>query len=544
MRARQTLLMFGILALAAVTSLGQAKRASGRGEHAQSTSLQAVGSQQVEGNDLVKVGFHNLGGGGFNGDVWGQGNFVYVGTFGVAEEGLCLGTGVKVVDISNPAAPVMVTTLSVPDGSHPSDVKVASISTGSFQGDLLVNSNEACAFGGFSGVQLWDVRDPRNPSELGRFATAGVHNAYLYQKNDRAYTLLAVQFAEVFGPPAGLPGSDLQIVDVTDPTNPVLVGEWTIGRDAGLAFGSPGLEGIPDLPPGSDCTPPPETPPLCRGQAIAGVYLHDVWASQDGDVAYLAYWDAGLITLDISDPANPTLLGVATEPLSDEGNAHVAVADELGTLILVGDEDFEPGPWGFLRVFDGSDLTNPVQLATFATDNALAASPPDDGFYTMHNAVIEGSTAYISWYSDGVRVVDLSEPSVPTEVASFVPPDVPDPNGYFPPKALVWGVFVQDELIFASDINSGLYVLAFDRDGDGCADIEELPCLGPTVGDVDCNSDVNSIDAALVLQFDAGLIATLPCLPAGDVNGDSEINSIDAALILQFTAGLLSSLPP
>jgi hypothetical protein len=437
----------------------------------------------------------------------------------------------------------MVTTLSVPNSSHPSDVKVATISTSSFQGDLLVNSNEACAPGGFNGVQLWDVTDPRNPSELGRFATSGVHNTYLYQQGDRAYVLLAVLFAEVLGPSAGLPGSDLQIVEVTDPTDPVLVGEWTIGRDAGLAFGSPALEGIPGLPAGSDCTPPPETPPLCRGDHPA-VYLHDVWASEDGDVAYLAYWDAGLITLDISDPANPTLLAVATEPLSDEGNAHVAVPDELGTLILVGDEDFEPGPWGFLRIFDGSEPTNPVQLATFATDNALADPPPDDGWYSMHNVVIEGDTAYIAWYSDGVRVLDLSEPSAPAEVASFVPPDVPDPNGFFPAKALVWGVFVQDELIFASDINSGLYVLAFDRDGDGCADIEEVPCLGPTNGDVNCDGAVNSIDAALLLQLDAGLIASLPCPDAADVNGDSSINAVDAALILQYDAGLIDILPP
>ena len=72
------------------------------------------------------------------------------------------------------------------------------------------------------------------------------------------------------------------------------------------------------------------------------------------------------------------------------------------------------------------------------------------------------------------------------------------------------------------------------------------PTTGPggLLGDVDCSGTVNAIDAALVLQFGAGLIDAMPCEENADVNEDSEVNSIDAALILQFTAGLISSLPP
>ena len=54
---------------------------------------------------------------------------------------------------------------------------------------------------------------------------------------------------------------------------------------------------------------------------------------------------------------------------------------------------------------------------------------------------------------------------------------------------------------------------------------------------------MTSIDAALVLQFVAGLLGALPCQDAADVNESGDINSIDAALILQLTAGFFESLP-
>ena len=66
----------------------------------------------------------------------------------------------------------------------------------------------------------------------------------------------------------------------------------------------------------------------------------------------------------------------------------------------------------------------------------------------------------------------------------------------------------------------------------------------PPIGDADCNGSVDSIDAALVLQFDAGLvdILTFTCLLIADVNEDGTVNALDAVLILQFVAGLLDDL--
>ena len=53
---------------------------------------------------------------------------------------------------------------------------------------------------------------------------------------------------------------------------------------------------------------------------------------------------------------------------------------------------------------------------------------------------------------------------------------------------------------------------------------------------------MNAVDAAIVLQYDAGLLASINA--NADVNNSGEIDAIDAALILQYAANLISHLPP
>jgi hypothetical protein len=69
------------------------------------------------------------------------------------------------------------------------------------------------------------------------------------------------------------------------------------------------------------------------------------------------------------------------------------------------------------------------------------------------------------------------------------------------------------------------------------------PTPRPAPGDASCDGRVNAIDAALVLQFAAALVNTLPCHASfADVNQTGSIDALDALLILQFVAGLLDSL--
>lgn len=68
--------------------------------------------------------------------------------------------------------------------------------------------------------------------------------------------------------------------------------------------------------------------------------------------------------------------------------------------------------------------------------------------------------------------------------------------------------------------------------------------VGPKyeLGDVNNDEKVTSLDAALVLQYDAAINKDIDTTVA-DVNGDGKITSLDAAFILQLDAGLIDSFP-
>ena len=119
-----------------------------------------------------------------------------------------------------------------------------------------------------------------------------------------------------------------------------------------------------------------------------------------------------------------------------------------------------PGEWGGLRVLDMTNPAAPASTGIYRTPRSQVFPPPDLGVYSVHRVVTRGSRAYAAWNSDGVRVLDLTTP-VPTEIASFVPPDSPDPTNSVPAKAFVVGVDTMAGYVVISDLNSGLYVLEF-----------------------------------------------------------------------------------
>lgn len=306
---------------------------------------------------LEEIGFHPLLNAGFNTDIWTHVTgddrlFAYSGTWGtLIGNDPCPSetdnpsdpqkSGVKIVDATDPANPELVEVLGTVPGAQNLDIKVLTdVETEAFQGDLLAHSLEPCGANlgvalvdvlndvpkEQTGFQLYDVTDPANPEQLGDFNNGGIgtHNLYVFDRPDLDQVFVAAVWRDI-NLVSGTDGAKLQFVDVSDPDAPSLVSEWELA-DA-EAQGGPTFDEL--------CKP--------RGEHFPGCNIHDIWISDDGETAYLSFWDAGLILLDITDVTEPTFIGqVQPGGTDNEGNTHAAVPYHIGDrhYVIVGDEDF------------------------------------------------------------------------------------------------------------------------------------------------------------------------------------------------------------
>lgn len=391
-----------------------------------------IGQATALADSLDVLGAADPGTSGFNATAVGLDGYAYLGSWGSSAE--CPSLGVRVFDLKDPTQPAYVTTAAAYAGTTAEHVAVQRYATGAFSGTVLFTGLQRCsaAGGAPAGLALWDVTDPSNPTELSVFPVGrglrGVHEFALAQSGDRWYALLAVPNSEIN---AG--AGDLRIVDVTDPRAPIAVTDWGARKDAGLPVGT-----------GAQCSP------ICRG-SVPQAFLHSVTMSHDGQRAFLSYWDLGVLILDVSNPAAPRLLGRFAEPQAAEGNTHSVALATDERVALVADETFGP-PWGRLRMVDIGDLTNPVQVGTFETANSAAGTPGEAYAYTIHNPAVDDRDprhAYLAWYSDGVRLIDISDAAHPVELNAWVPPR----------GGQIWNVSFAGDVLLAGDINNGLYVL-------------------------------------------------------------------------------------
>jgi hypothetical protein len=426
--------------------------------------------------NMEVVGHNDIGGRGFNADVWTHEGFAYVGHWGFTDWAsgsktrFCpsgADSGVAVLDARNPSNPTVVSRLRNPDDTSAEDVVVYTARFGAFAGrDIAGAGIQVC--GGsrydtsfFRGIMLWDVTNPANPIPLGRYntgcCTRGLHEFEVQHRPDlgRTFAYASVPASEY---PDGLSPSgvrdqqgrgDFRLIDITDPNAPFEVSNWGVVRNLG---------GPPT--PGQGCDPDP-------------IFGHSAEPSNDGRLAFVAYWDSGFIALDVTNPANPVFRGRTVYPANADGDGHSSSYDDARRLLFTADEDFckTSGPgiekgFGYLRVYDYRNLTAPRQIGEFRTPHSLGTDDPGAGDYTIHNPLVVGTDVYISWYSDGVRVVDASNPRTPREVAFFVPPAAQNPvkpsqRGVLTSTAQVWGVGYDEAtgLVYASDMNSGLWIL-------------------------------------------------------------------------------------
>ena len=270
-------------------------------------------------------------------DVAALGEFAYLAAWSPECSGsdpASKGGGVHVVDVSDPAAPKKVAFAPAPPNTYVGEgVHAFHMETTSFKGDVLLMNHEGCDTakpypGGFS---AYDVTDPRNPKPLAFGAgepksnpdpnvldASTSHSAHSVQgwwTGTNAYAVV-IDNQDL---------RDIDIFDITDPKAPKLISET-------------GFEQYPQV-----------HTPLENGNTV---FIHDAQVKQINGrwLMQVSYWDAGYITLDVTDPANPTYVADSDPPRPDplsgqavpEGNAHQSYWSHDNRYIIAADEDFSP----------------------------------------------------------------------------------------------------------------------------------------------------------------------------------------------------------
>jgi hypothetical protein len=142
------------------------------------------------------------------GQVWVDGRTLYIGHMREP-------TGTTIVDIADPARPVVIGRVEVPPGWHSHKVRVAN-------GLMVVNHERQGqggdpAFGG--GLGIYDISTPSRPELLCKWRTHG-KGVHRYDFDGR--------YAYISPTAEGYIGNIMMILDLKDPRHPEEVGRWWI----------------------------------------------------------------------------------------------------------------------------------------------------------------------------------------------------------------------------------------------------------------------------------------------------------------------------
>ena len=294
---------------------------------------------------------------------------------------------------------------------------------------------------GNSGLDIWEVTNGANPQFRSHIAATAsdlkdcavwLHYVYAVQQN-----------------------GDTLIIDISNPSQAQVVNTIpnTGGHNAYCADGylyysrSGGGDGnrvgIYDL------TDPVNPVFLSGFDPPSGHNSHDVHVLHD--VMYDADIFSGFTRIvDITDRSNPVELGQTA--IGNHSGWAYEVEGEGAIVYLSCDET----AGGFLNSWDVSDPTAPVFLDSYVTDPTKS----------IHNVVVVGRYAYISYYVDGLRIVDLSNPADLREVGIY---DIRPSNAGTALFDGSWGVYPLSETkVLLTEIDNagpstsgGFYVIEF-----------------------------------------------------------------------------------
>ena len=303
------------------------------------------------------------------------------------------------------------------------------------------------------GLRVFDITDMNAPVDVLDFWPsdfADLKPTNLFQENDLLYVSLG-------GFQGSTQNSGLAILDVSDPTNAVILDQWdsaayTIGSaivrvENGIAYLGAMEEGLVALDvsdPGAisylgHYQPDPQWPGIVSYPPNArGMALRD-------DTLYLAY-DAGCLrAIDISDPANMTEIGHYYNPLQPP---NTAIA--YNNIVLVGDHAIIATDFCGFEVVNIGNATNMQQVAWVNPWNCNGFSWfGSDGHTNELVTAMGDSLLFISGGDSEVLIYDIAALAQPVLVGGVIQPN---------DSAVVWGVDVKDSLVVLSYIDNSLVI--------------------------------------------------------------------------------------
>lgn len=145
-----------------------------------------------------------------------------------------------------------------------------------------------------------------------------------------------------------------------------------------------------------------------------------------GDILYVAYRTAGLYVLDVSNPANPTVI---TRRDTRDRATFVTV---FGDRLYLSDRRM-------VQIFDISDPAAPVVLGAFGNSQELRE---------YHRLVVENGIAYVAGYYTGLVILDVRDPANIRQIGRS------GGEGF-----AYWAIAKREDLIFIGGEGSGLRVI-------------------------------------------------------------------------------------
>ncbi len=238
--------------------------------------------------------------------------------------------------------------------------------------------------------------------------------------------------------------------------------------------------------------------------SVAGLfdayYLHDGMVR--GDTLWgAAVYEGVLTAVDVSDKANPVILG--STPTSCNFTHNAWVSDD-GNYVFTTDEQSDCNV-GAYDVSNISDIQEIDLIQSWNNENGFPVIP--------HNTHVLGDYLVTSYYTSGVTVIDASDPFNMVEIAYY--DTSPDYEG--DEFEGCWGAypFLPSGLILASDQQTGLHILDISEPIYGCtnenasnynpdANTDDGSCLivgctDPTAENFDSEANVENNDLCIYL---------------------------------------------